>query len=611
MRAMLVQISLLALLVGLNPVYAQELERDKKPTVIIPLTQDMDKEIAVARRLIRARNYQGAADLLELAFHKDPDNSVIHNLLRSCYTLQKQYEKSVLLSRRLIEAASDPFSEYLHLAFALTRVGNTDEAAAVYDTAAGFATDRSRLSSLIRSMISSRMDDKALVQIERARKTEADPRLYALERGRILEGQQKYEEAFEEYVDLLLADTAATTPRAEKQVLHLLSFEESARIVEDALLAIADSTSSVSVIRLLSNHYIKAGSFEKAFTFALKQDSLGDHQAVPLLDLMLNCEERELWNEVVGIAEYVLTHYGENPSIRVNTSFQYANALARLGRGEEAIAAYEELHNSCKRDRCQADALFGGAVVYFDLLEDYETALIYFDSIVNRYPQGLTYLNARKAIPHCHLRAGKLTEAREELTELERFDFGEDVEEEIAYYLGLIDFFENEYDSASLAFRKLMLDYPRGFYFNDALQLVLLITEGAEAESSLNKLACALFFEQRRMYDSTRTNLISLVERESAPLGDIALYRLGNMEMGLADSSAAMKAYERLIDGYPESYYTPYGMKICADMLVVTTDGVEESRQIYRTLLEAYPDYPFAAEVREKLRELETTQPIG
>ena len=45
-------------------------------------------------------------------------------------------------------------------------------------------------------------------------------------------------------------------------------------------------------------------------------------------------------------------------------------------------------------------------------------------------------------------------------------------------------------------------------------------------------------------------------------------------------------------------------MKSRADLLLQADQGSVEARELYRKLLEHFPEYPFTAEVRQRLRGL-------
>ena len=72
------------------------------------------------------------------------------------------------------------------------------------------------------------------------------------------------------------------------------------------------------------------------------------------------------------------------------------------------------------------------------------------------------------ATPQCQLRSGDIVSAKKNLSDLQIRISGDDVREEIDYYLAMIDLFSGKFDSAQVRLRKLMVDYPRGFFVNDA-----------------------------------------------------------------------------------------------------------------------------------------------
>ncbi|MEW5995050.1 MAG: tetratricopeptide repeat protein, partial [Candidatus Zixiibacteriota bacterium] len=173
------------------------------------------------------------------------------------------------------------------------------------------------------------------------------------------------------------------------------------------------------------------------------------------------------------------------------------------------------------------------------------------------------------------------------------------------YYLALIRFFDKEFDSSRVALRKLLVDYPRRFYVNDALQLLTLMDRAENERDLLYEFSGALLFEQMRQPDSTAVKLELLAQGPNRALADIALYRLALLKLRLSDTVTAVGYIDRLENDFPESYYLPYALKAKADVCFSRADDREQARAIYRRLLEEYPNYPFISEVREIIRALE------
>jgi TolA-binding protein len=206
---------------------------------------------------------------------------------------------------------------------------------------------------------------------------------------------------------------------------------------------------------------------------------------------------------------------------------------------------------------------------------------------------------------------GDLAEARAGFTALTRERLPEEAQEEARYYLGLIAFFEKQYDSASLEMSRLMIDFPRGYYVNDAISLSMVMSAAENSTEALDPFAEALLYQTRGIPDSTRTRLQAVADQPGGRLADIALYELARLELGLGDSTATLTAVDHLITDHPDSYYVPMGMKIKADICAGQFARRQEAREIYLQLLEGYPDYPMATEVRQRLRSLEAQLSVG
>lgn len=607
-----VLIGLITATCGLAPALAQEMPPRSPGEEAYRRLQDTDGRIKLARRLIRAKQYDNAARLLEEIFEERPSDNVVYNLLKSCYDVLGQNAKAELLTRKVIEQQPNVLNHRTYLAEVLAKMGRTEESKAAYDDAIALASPENLIQQtvLVHSMMSCGQDDLALARIDQARTTSGKPTFLALERGTILEGKREYKAATEEYLAVLDTDTTHEAGRAERRLAALLEFSGSSGEVEEVLMNLTDTTAGERTLNLLADYYIKAGKFEDAFSYALIQDSLAGFDGRPLLNFIYQCRDRKSWEQVNRMADYIQQRYPQ-ASLLIDVSSLQADALARLGQAEAAIAAYEKVFRGAPEPRAQGDAVYGIGEIYFQILHDYPKARLYFDSVVNNYPRGFSFLNARKNIPHCYLREGNLATARKEFAALAGVRQLEEYQEETAYYLALTAFFEARFDSSEIGMRKLMVDYPRGYYVNDAMELVLLMDEAQGDEDLLKTYSEALFFREQGLVDSTRARFAEIAEADNQALADVALFRLALLDLEAADSTAAVATIDRLIADFPDSYYLPYGMKLKADMLLSKDPGAEEARRLYRSLLESYPDYPFASEVREKLRKLEAENSIG
>ncbi len=573
---------------------------------------DRNRQLGVARQLMQQQNYGPAADMLELMYEKQPQDPVLNNLLRVCYGQLKQYPKAEILVRRQIDQDPQNFGSRLDLAELLADQGFKDSSQVAYTEARKLIppSDTIRFLTLLRSQISRNMNDEAVNLIDTLRHEFKDSTLYALERGQLLEHSRDYHGAIREYVSVVKNDTGFQAMEVERRLFSLLDFVDSAPEVEKALQEEAQRTNNPFVIRLLADHYVKINQLDKAFDYAVKRDSLSGLQGGSLIYMMHQCHDMKMYSQEVKIGDYIFTHYPKSPAY-LDASLTYADALVHLGRTQDALARYDRVVADSPRPQEKGEALFQMGLVYFDNLKDYRHALTYFDSVVAKYPNGLAWVNARRMRPYCYLRTGDRSKARAGFEGLKAMPVVQDIAEEVAYELAMLDFYDKQFDSANVELRKLIVDYPKGFYVNDALQILMVMDEAKASPDLAGEFANALWFQECEKDDSSRVWLERMSNEQGSTLADDALYRLLELDLKLNDSASAALAIERLTDSFPDSYFVPFALRQKADMLLSDPAKLDQAKALYKRILEQFSSYPFSAEVRKKLRQLEVDRKIG
>jgi hypothetical protein len=250
-------------------------------------------------------------------------------------------------------------------------------------------------------------------------------------------------------------------------------------------------------------------------------------------------------------------------------------------------------------------------MIYFDDGRDFPLALQYFDSVASHYQVGPPYINARRMRPYCHLRMGNREAARSAFKTLKTDLVIPDITEEASYELAVLSFYDKGYDSTNVWLRKLIVDFPRGFYVNDALQILMILDDAKAAPELLGLFSEALWYQECGHEDSSRIWLERVTRDQNQVLADDALFRLIVLDLSMSDSAEATTEIERLTDSFPTSYYVPFGLREKADMLAGSPATMEEARSVYKRILEQFPNYPFVSEVRKKLRQMEIDRKIG
>lgn len=579
------------------------------PDYNTPENQALNEKIAFARKLISGRNYEGAAAYLESLYEVHNQHTIIMNLLRQCYSRLQQYGKLELLLQRQIELNPQDIGAKMVLADAIARQGKKADAEKMYlEIASSLNNNRHNLiRSIISSMLSHDMDSAAVQLIGQERKKSTDSTLLAIEMGKYYEKNKLYREASYEYY-LLLKDTTTLGSEAERRLLALLAFEDSEPVTESFLIQKDAEADNGRILDVLSTHYLRTEQFERAYAFIVAHDSTDGFTGVKPMSYLSHCYNRQLYAEAIRMGDYIFDHYQDKPGILISSSFHYGMALIEAGQFTRAEEVYHNLFEMSRSPRDKGTALYYLGSIYMDAYKKYDTALLYFDSVVTHYRTGYSYQQALMATPICLFRQGKLNEAYNEYDALMNLRLNEELKEESLYRQAMIRLYQKQVDTASVLLNKLMVDYPTGLYFNDAIRMILTIQEAQQYPHILNDYVRALYFEERKMADSMKAQFQLVADNTVGVLADLALYQLAQIAYAEHNWDQAVQYVHAISEKYPESYYLPFALKTEADIYNEDTATREKADELYKELLEKYPNYPFTEEIRKKLREGEANQ---
>lgn len=568
--------------------------------------------LETARRLIAQGAYISAVGMLEDIYSERPDDRQVVDLLFLGYTELKAYSKAEMLVKRQLDKYPTDIGFNQQLLDLYMKMADdslvNDQAHKIIDRYPG---SKSICEQVIRGLKQNGYEDLGMEFIKKARADFNDPDMFILLAGNFYEVRRDYGKAVREYYRASKLDSL-TASEADRRMGALIRYPDSPGEVIDTLEAIlAVNPADTFALKFLSEAFIRQREFSEAFESTVKLDSLTGGDGRQVFNYMRRCRERGLYNEVVKVSEY-LSRNREKKNIPYNFHFYYAEALSHLGRTSDAIAVYEKIERESPRQRDRAEALFHIGNVYRYDLKDYDSARVYYDSTMNSYGYTGIRMLARMEIAGLYLVQGDLDKAQEEYEKLLGEKMLQDNQERISYTLALIQLFRKNYKDADVLFRKLISDYPRGVYLNDAIVTSLAIRESAEMHpNALGDYADAIFYEVRLMPDSAEAMLKSVIERGMTPLLGTSMYRLAANYMNHGKEDRALDVVEKMGRNYSEDYFYPYCLKIKGDIYLRDESTRAEGVEIYKSILENYGNYPFIGEVREKLQELSGYLPAG
>ena len=222
---------------------------------------------------------------------------------------------------------------------------------------------------------------------------------------------------------------------------------------------------------------------------------------------------------------------------------------------------------------------------------------------------------ARLVLGECHLAAGDTARARRILARLARDTDYREAAGYAHFQLARLDLAQGHFDNSRDRFASIALDSPMADYANDALDLGLAVAEELQNPTGgprlLEYYARAVGFELAAAPDSQATALAALIaeagtaSRDGQPqhLVERARYELAALMLAAADTAAAAAPCDTIVLDHPAGRYPAAALDLKGSMLA-DSGRYEAARDAWQRLLIQYPDYLFAADIRDRIRSL-------
>jgi tetratricopeptide (TPR) repeat protein len=223
---------------------------------------------------------------------------------------------------------------------------------------------------------------------------------------------------------------------------------------------------------------------------------------------------------------------------------------------------------------------------------------------------------ARLALGECYLAARDTVRARQVLTALGRDRDFRAPAGHAHFLLAKLDLAEGHFATARDRFAAVALDNPVAPYANDALELGLVVAEELQNPTGgpdmLQRYARAVWYEITAEPDSQRVALQRYLERaalqvdlaEKQPLLERARFELAELERRAGRTGAALAQLDRIVADQPDGRLAPRALALRGAIYAEDRADAVAARREYERLLVQYPDYLFATEIRQRLREL-------
>ncbi|MCD6417847.1 tetratricopeptide repeat protein [bacterium] len=588
--------------------------------LIVLVFADQNHDIELARRFLVLEKYEKAEAILEKLFAQDPDDPEIQNMLLQVYKNLKEYNKMEGVLQSVLLRKPNDSSLWAELGAMYLAQNKPEEAKKSFDKAIKLSPKNKQLAKEIHeAYFLYGFIDEDIKFIHKARSRTNDKYLLALELARLYEIKGRFDDAVEEYANYLkkypdrFGDVERKIDISGRSQEELLQLRKSL----DALLS--TDIPRWQPWRLISIVEQKLGNIDRAFDAIIKADESQSEKyrgrlVANFVEDMLRLKNFEYAEKG---ARYLVSKSSGNYS---RTGRLYlAKALRGLGKYEDAIAQLDSIGTSENenknvninwnntpsqfqppRRRYQSlvseDATVLKAEIYLENLKNPDMA----EKTIAPQFEGSRWMKNEDAVKI----KGEIfiyrRQFRDGIVFLTSAFQMNPRSEPVAYLLAMSYFFAGVDDTALNALHNVVSRFPKNEMGNEAVELILIMQTAGENTDKIREPIYSMFVRDTITALEQWQKLLS--DEGLKDLGDYVMWKIGNCQMTL-DDSTAYSTFKSLVEKYPKSFYAPLSLEFLADKLLAEGNK-PDAAEMYVKIINDYPDAVNIEVVRDKLKEI-------
>ncbi len=587
-----------------SPAAARELHED----------ETIATRIADVRRALALEEYGRAAGLAEDLYAEYPDDLAVFWALARTYAQAGRDRDDLipLLNDYLARNPGDRRAT-MELGSALAREGRSDEAHATWiEPMRGREVDPGGYSEVGALEIRHRMFEHAIETYVEGRTRAGEPHLFSQDLARAYIETGQNDEAIAECLNAV-NENPGMVQWGMNVVEGILDRTGNEGLVERwAATIAARENARPQELSFAGSLYALVGRMDDALEAHTLSDQHGGRRGMELLEYARLVRDRGMLTEAERALAVLFELYPAGAAAAAAGS-ERAGILVELGDPEGAVAELKRL----------AEAFAGRPESYAALIEAAETELHELDdptaslatlAAFHDNVGGIarpTFLRAGLVELDARLARGELDLAYEKAGAIIAGGAEKETAERAGYARGFISFLRGENAAAITELRETVEKHVGGRLANDAIRLMLVISDAQEAgdEEQAALYASALLAEVTGDARSAARVLDTVATRYAGTtLGSEALLRLGSLTERTGEPRDALDVYERALAA-SESIVVKAEARLRRGMILKTMRGHEnEAIREFEALLDELPPNHLSGEAR---RELETLRRKG
>ncbi len=580
----------------------------------------------LAQSYIQAGDFEKSKPILEELYKNQPDNYQIFEALNTTYQNLKEYDSSIKLINEKISESPNNINYYGMLGQTYYMMGNDKKAYSVWDDALDkLPQNPINYRTIANYAIDRRAFEKAIEYLKKGKELSDKDKSFSLDLGSLYSLTMQFTDAAEEYCSIL-KDDPNSLRLVQTRILSYIdkpdALTKTIKVVEDY-----NDYENISFAYLLARLYIEQKSFDKAFDVYQEIDENQNKQGVDLYNFANLAYQDSAYDISSQAFNSVINKYPNSPYVS-SARLGYAKTFeAKLNRDldkerptwkpyftyvpdnkeevNKVISAYENIIKIYPGSDVEAEALFRIGEIQFKILNDLETAKIYFNKIIKNIPASKFIFDAYQELGKIAIKEGNFKEAEKNLNNVLSSRIVQTDEKNSAnYILSRVYFYEGNFDRAREVLSRLLSDLKDNSA-NDALELSLILNTAKYDSSNLKIFSSAELLADQDKYEQASEKYSIIAQNPQAfTLNNIAQFRNAEMLLAMNKLDSAVTQFEKISEEGNQNIYADNALFLLGKIYEYGLSDAPKAVEIYEKLLENFPNSLYLDDARAEIIKL-------
>jgi tetratricopeptide (TPR) repeat protein len=570
--------------------------------------------VNLARQAAAVGAFDDAIRIYREVLEDDPRNE------RAFWGLVRAYTQAAMLEDGVIPLLTERISEFpddvqarMELGEAHAALGNTELAHELWTgTLEIGAPDAARYADVWHAEMRHKMFEQARRTLMSGRDRFRNQTLFSQELTQLHILLGDYPDAIDECLNSV-GGRRGVVPWATNQVELMLEQGASERMVVDRFEEVTRSADPTPEhLNLAGSVFLAVGMAERSLEAFLRSDEVsgGDGRelleyAAILRDEGLLAESREAFLMVRD------RHRGTAGAAQAGIAA--AGVLADMGEPGASVLELREVAGEHPESPRGAQALLEAARLELDVLRDAGSSLATLTELRDRFGGRIRRINSEVTLLETEacVALGRFDEAYGRTEALLGADIEKEARHRALFLRGYVSFLRLDPERSMDELRVMVEDGPAGAHVNDALKLMLVMSEAGESGvvEPMELLASAHAARAAANSDEALRLLGELAERyPETAAGLEAMMELAEMAAESGDIGGALEHYARVIGATEAITLRAEAAMRRGDLLALDTGGSDEALREYAFIIEELPPNLLSGEARRKIDMLRRTE---